>query len=100
MADYVNRGPDARILGPVGGWIQSRLSFHSDTPPKGVSLPIGSGHVAVTWPPFVSVFIPLPFSDRYASFRAGWRWDVNWGRGGYIADLILKLRIDNVVRPY
>lgn len=100
MSDYVNRGPDPRILGPVGGWIQSRLSFHSDNPPKGITL-LGDkhgGHLAVTWPPFVSVFVPLPFSDRYASFRAGWRWDHNWP--GFIADVIIKLRIDNVVSPY
>ena len=99
MSRYVNRGPDPRILGPAGGWIQSRLSFHSDNPPKGLSVPIGSGHIAVTWPPFLSVFIPYA-PKRWASFRAGWRWDRNWGRGGYVADVILKLRINNVVRPY
>lgn len=97
MSGYVNRGPDPRILGPVGGWIQRRLSFHSTTPPKGLKIPLGSGHVAVTWPPFFSVFIPYA-KKRWASFRIGWRWDHNWP--GYIADAIVKLRINNVVRPY
>ena len=100
MSGYINRGPDPRILGPVGGWVQSKLSFHSDTPPKGVTL-IGekdAGHLAFTWPPFVSVFVPVG-GGRYASFRAGWRWDRNWGRGGYIADVIVKA-IGHVVTPY
>jgi hypothetical protein len=91
---YVNRGPDPRILGPVGGWIQSRLSFHSSTPPK--ALRLGSkGHIAVSWPPFLSIFVP--YGDRFASFRLGWRYDHNWR--GYIFDGIVKLRIDHVVEP-
>ena len=99
VAQYVNRGPDPRILGPVGGWVQSKLSFHSDTPPKGVTL-IGeknAGHLAFTWPPFVSVFVSTG-NGRYASFRAGWRHDHNWP--GFVADIIVKLRIDKVVSPY
>jgi hypothetical protein len=106
---YINRGPDPRILGPLGGWIQSKLSFHSSTPPR--VLRLGSkGHVAVTWPPFLSIAIPLPSekgdcwpidaaTPRYATFRSGWRWDPNWGRGGYIADVIVKLNMERPVVP-
>src|SRR5262245_904263 len=96
---YVNPGPDKRPLGAIGGWIQSRLSFHSSTPPKVAKIPFpGGGHIAVAWPPFFSIFIPKG-NGHYASFRAGWRWDVNWGRGGYIADVVVKLNIDKEVLP-
>jgi hypothetical protein len=105
MIDYVNRGPDPRILEriPVIGWLavrlQNWLSFKSDKHPKGITL-LGrkdGGHLALTWPPFVSIFVPYG-KNRYASFRAGWRHDHNWG--GYVADVIVKLRINNVVTPY
>ena|SRR3989442_517373 len=97
MSDYINQGSDPRALGSLGGWIQSRLSFHSSTPPEVLKLG-GVGHVAVAWPPFLSIAIPKP-SGTYATFRAGWRWDPNWGRGGYIADLILKLHMTQPVVP-
>jgi hypothetical protein len=93
---YVNRGSDARILGPIGGWIQSKLSFHSGTPPNVLKLPLPkNGHLAVTWPPFLSIFVP--YGDRFASFRLGWRHDYAWR--GYIFDGIVKLRIDHAVEP-
>ena len=113
MADvhYVNEGPDPRVRGPIGNLVaktQRALSFRSQQEPKTASLPIGSGHIAVSWPPFLSIFIPRG-NGRYASFRIGWRHDPNWGDGnnpnempvehpgGYIADVIVKPNIDNVV---
>lgn len=94
---YVNQGPDPRILGAWAGWIQSKLSFHSSTPPK--MLRLGSkGHIAVTWPPFLSIAIRKP-GGNYATFRAGLRWDPNWGRGGYIADVIIKPNMQQPVVP-
>jgi hypothetical protein len=117
MADgngYVNRGPDERVDGPVGkvlGGTQRLLSFQSPTPPKVAKVPLkDGGHIAVAWPPFLSVFVARG-DGRYRSFRLGWRWDANWGDGnnpnepqverpgGYVADVIVKQSIDNVVLP-
>src|SRR5262245_58262026 len=95
----VNLGPDKRPLGAIGGWIQSRLSFHSSTPPKFARLSLPSaGSIAASSPSFFSLIMPKG-NGHYASFRAGWRWDVNWERGGYIADVIVKLNIDKEVLP-
>lgn len=100
MVDYVNRGPDPRIGGPVG-WllaaVQTLLSFHSTTPPKVAMLSLRhGGHLAICWPLFLSIFV-WRGDGRWWSFRVGWRWDVNWP--GYIADVIVKPDIDNVVQP-
>lgn len=88
MPEYVNRGPDARPLGAVGAWIQQRLSFKRATPPKQIKL----GFIAFYWPPFVA--IAIPYGSKFATLRFGWRWDENWSGGGYIADVIIKLRED------
>ena len=103
---YVNQGPDRRIGGLVGivlAWTQRALSFHSDTAPFSSIYRRDGWKVGIEFSrpgllPFVLVFIPRYASDgpRWWSFRAGWRFDENWGRGGYIADLILKMRIDNL----
>lgn len=95
MSDYVNRGTDARILenipiiGPLSKWLQRALSFKSKTHPA---------HVMVCFPPYISIYVPIPFTSprKYLSLRAGWRYDVNWP--GFIFDVILK-RMDHVV-PY
>jgi hypothetical protein len=114
MAEYVNRGTDPRAGGVVGQVLattQRALSVQTPTPPKTATiLPLKRGAgVTVSWPPFLSVFIPKA-NGRYWSFRAGWRWDANWGNGnnayepkvdepgGYIADVIIKTDIDHVVR--
>ena len=86
---YVNRGPDPRILGPVGGWLQGALSFKRSTPPTKL---INTPRLVVCWPPFVSLALPGK-GDTLKTFRAGWRWDENWDGGGYIADVIIKLRL-------
>lgn len=100
---YVNRGPDARILGRFGGWIQGALSFRSPTPPK--RWMTRNKNLALFWPAFMSIAIPRR-GGRFWTFRMGWRWDENWGRddtpptppfGGYIADVIIKTRIDHRV---
>lgn len=90
MTNYVNRGPDRRPLGEWAGWIQARLSFKSWWEPL---------HVMVAFPPYVSIAIPKLWTHplRYATFRAGWRYDKNWP--GYIFDVIVKLDFDRVV-PY
>lgn len=110
---YVNRGPDERADGFVGkvlGGIQRAGLVYSTTPPKVASAPIGSGHIAVAWPPFFSLFVPRG-SGRYFSVRFGWRWDANVGDGknpsepahdppgAFFPDVIIKPSIDNVVRP-
>lgn len=112
MTTSVNQGTDPRIEGPIGEYLartQRALSFRSEQEPKTASLPIGDGRIAVSWPPFFSVFIPRK-NGNYFSFRIGWRHDPNWGDGnnpnemkvdhpgGYIADVILKPNIDNVVK--
>jgi len=112
MVDYVNRGTDPRVDGPLGqiaARTQRALSFRSQMEPKTASLPIGSGHIAVSWPPFFSAFIPRG-NGKYFSFRIGYRHDPNWGDGnnpremqvanpgGYIADVIVKPSIDHVVK--
>ena len=113
---YVNQGPDPRARGAVGAalaWMQRTLSFHSETAPHSWVARWGSPRwkVGIEWSrprllPFVLVFIPRSRSygdlvngarQRWWSFRTGWRWDQNWGRGGYIADVIVKTRIDNLV---
>lgn len=114
MPEYVNRGPDPRAGGVVGHVLaatQRALSYQTTTKPKTVSVPLkDGGHVAVSWPPFLSVFVSRG-DGRYRSFRAGWRHDPNWGDGnnshepqiaqpgGYIADVIVKGDIDHVVQP-
>jgi len=113
MADpeYVNQGPDRRtggVLGHILAWIQRVLSFHSARPPIDLIwrpfFPIGDGlghwRIGIQlsrpgWLPFFVLFVPRR-SGRWMSFRAGWRWDENWGRGGYIADVIIKFRINNM----
>lgn len=112
---YVNRGPDERadgVLGKVLGGTQRALSFRSTNQPKVAKKAFeGGGHIAVAWPPFFSLFIPRG-DGRFRSFRIGYRYDVNWGDGnnpnepaderkpgGYIADVIVKPNIDNVVEP-
>ena len=108
---YVNQGPDRRIGGLIGRWLartQRALSFHSTTPP--FSLVWRWGVYPQRWKigvefsrpwllPFVLVFLPRDgyLEARWWSFRAGWRWDANWGRGGYVADIIVKSRIANLV---
>ena len=105
---YVNQGPDRRIGGLVGtvlAWTQRALSFHSATPPFACIYRRDGWKVGIEFSrpgllPFVLVFIPrddLADWPRWWSFRAGCRHDEHWGRGGYIADLILKSRIDNWV---
>lgn len=113
MAEYVNRGTDARVggvAGQIAATVQRKLSYQTPEPPKVARVAIGLGHIAVAWPPFVSIFIPRG-DDKYFSFRAGWRFDQNWGDGnnpnepkiekpgGYIADVIIKTSIDHVVEP-
>ena len=105
---YVNQVPDPRAGGLVGavlGGLQLALSFHSGTPPFSWVVRWRRWKVGVEWSrpwllPLVLVFIPHPRivdRQRWYSFRAGWRWDANWGRGGYIADIIVKFEIDNLV---
>ena len=96
MVDYINRGTDPRILGKVGAVVQTALSFHASDPPTAHTFRIGGSEVLIAWPPFLSVAIARK-AGHYASFRIGWRWDKNWGRGGYIADVILKPNIDHLV---
>lgn len=100
MAEYVNRGPDPR----AGGWlgwvlatVQTRLSFHAAGPPANVIVPIGGSELMLAWPPFVSLSIARK-GGRFSSLRAGWRYDKNWAPGGgYIADVIIKLRMGHRV---
>lgn len=105
--DYILRGDDERILGPAGGWVQKKLSFHSDQPPhsfmwrRGTSPRQWKIGIEFSRPwllPFLLIFIPhrrVVDKPRWWSFRMGWRWDENWP--GYIADVIIKFRIDNMV---
>lgn len=130
MTDYVNQGPDPRIFGRWGGRLQTRLSFRSPTPPQHVAGKTAGRFqwlVTLSRPrrlPFVSIAIPTT-AGRWATFRAGWRYDANWGDktpcgvcpvclaqrpwgcerqtinpppyGGYIADIIIKLNFDRIV---
>ncbi len=114
MPTYVNQGTDKRVGGAVGkvaASTQRALSFRSTSEPKVAKLPLPKGgHIALAWPPFFSMFVPTG-NGRYASVRFGWRWDANWGDGnnptempvehpgGYIADVIVKGKIDHVVEP-
>ena len=93
MVDYVNRGSDPRLFGKVGAYLQTWLSFHAPGPPANRLFYIGQTELLVAWPPFVSLNVARP-RGRFASFRAGWRYDKNWAPGGgYIADVIIKLRM-------
>lgn len=89
---YVNRGSDPRMLGAWAGWVQSKLSFRAPMEPLSV---------LVAFPPYLSLAIPYPVTQdgrwvwRYATVRVGWRYDTNWK--GYIADVIVKLRMTRVV---
>ena len=87
---YINRGTDPRIIGPWAGWVQQKLSFRAPMEPV---------HVLVAFPPYLSVAIPYRWKGVwfYATLRAGWRYDKNWR--GYVADIIVKLRMTHVV-PY
>lgn len=115
MADYVNQGPDKRAGGAIGEVLaatQRALSYRSPSPSTVLAkIPLSDGgHIAIAWPPFLSIFVSKG-NGRYQSFRAGWRYDANWGDGnhptepahdppgGYIADVIIKGDIDKVVEP-
>lgn len=113
---FVNQGPDQRFGGRLGymlAWLQWKLSFQSETPPaawiwrdKTRRWKIGVEFSRPWRLPFLLVFIPRDDTihpGRWWSFRAGWRWDQypdrigGWDRAGYIADVIVKGRIDNMV---
>ena len=105
---FVNQGPDARPGGAIGtgfAWLQRILSFHSSKPPAAWIYRRDGWKVGLEFSrpwllPFFLFFKPhraVVDRPRWWSFRAGWRWDQNWGRGGYIADVIVKGRIDNLV---
>lgn len=112
MTTYVNQGPDKRAggwIGQLGAIVQRALSFYSDMPPKTFLVKLADGgHISFSWPLFISVFV-YRGDGRWRSVRAGWRHDPNWGDGnhptepkrvppgGYIADVIIKMRINNVV---
>lgn len=99
------------LVGRVLAATQRALSFHSAMPPiswvwRDSSLRRWSRwKIGIEWSrpyylPFVFVFLlrdEWANRPRWFSFRAGWRWDLNWGRGGYIADVIVKSKIDNLV---
>lgn len=97
---YVNQGPDPRAGGAVGAvlaWLQRSLSFHGEGPPAHVIVPLGGSELMLAWPPFVSLSIAKK-GGRFASLRAGWRYDANWApNGGYVADVIVKLKMDHRV---
>lgn len=109
MPDYVNRGPDPRILehipviGWLSKWLQNALAFHSTNEPAVLGFTFGKqvppGHVAVQWPPFFTVAIPKA-NRRYWTFRIGWRWDENWEGGGYFPDVIIKFDMSSPVHPW
>lgn len=103
---YVHQGPDKRFSGWFGQLLanlQWKLSFQSVEPPVSYIWRYGRCRVGVEFSqpgnkPFFLLFIPhLRYVDkqRWYSFRMGWRWDDNWP--GYIADVIVKMRIDNLV---
>lgn len=110
---FVNQGPDKRFKGRLGhalAWLQWHLSFHSGTSPRQAIWRPGRWKLGVElsrpwFLPFLLVFVPRKTKDkpRWWSFRAGWRWDAHpngvggWDRPGYIADVIVKGRIDNLV---
>lgn len=107
---YVNAGPDDRAGGALGrllGSIQRDLSFKDPRPPKRVVERIGNVWVETATAPngrqHTSIAVPIE-SGRWATIRAGWRYDANWGDanvvgynpnpeivGGYIADVVIKL---------
>lgn len=96
--EYVHRGTDSRAGGFIGqilAMIQTLGSFRSTKPPKR----LGWSHFALFWPPFIGIAVPWDEKDdgivigkRLATFRAGWRWDPHWETGGYILDVIIKMR--------
>lgn len=88
---YINRGPDKRPLGKVGGWLQSFFSWPLAWLRVGpLHVKIGTQMIAL--PPFVA-FNWKSNKDGVAlwrTLRLGWRYDVNARR--YIFDVIVKLR--------
>lgn len=115
------------LLGTIMAWVQRTCSFASTTPPFQAiwrhvpasnptrTCKIGMEFSRPGFAPFFLLFIPRTSVDRprWRSFRVGWRWDANWGNahspdhaafmkkgrlpGGYILDVIIKSRIDNLV---
>lgn len=87
MIDYINRGPDKRPLGKVGAILQQIFSLPFKwlhAPP--LNLELFNQMIAI--PPFLA--INIPYGKKWATFRMGWRYDVNYK--GYIADVIIKLK--------
>lgn len=113
---YVNAGTDKRIGGSLGkilGRTQSQLSFKSEIPPFRVVEHVGNILLETASAPngrqHLSIAIPRG-KGRWATIRAGWRYDANWGDenvigynpqpeivGGYIADVVVKL---NATQPF
>ncbi len=88
--EYQNRGSDPRaggFLGQVFAMVQTLGSWHSPNPPK----KFGGDRFAIFWPPFIGIAIPYGHPAKFATFRAGFRWDNNWP--GYILDVIIKLKM-------
>lgn len=86
--DYINRGPDKRPLGRIGGFLQGLFSLPfswKHTPPKKL---VQIGKSAIFWPPFIAINIRQ--NQLWRTVRIGYRWDANYE--GYIADVIIKLR--------
>lgn len=109
--NYVNAGTDRRIGGPIGkiaGRIQSAYSFKSPTPPTRTLEERNGVYVEIATAPNGKPHISVAFKYGrrwWFTIRAGWRYDANWGdegtlgfnpqpeiRGGYIFDLVPKLR--------
>ncbi len=90
---YPNRGPDPRILGKVGALLQNLFSLpfmwlHGWVP---VQL------LVCFFPPFLSFAFQWSRAPYFCTLRAGWRYDVNYKGGSYIADVIIKPKSTTLV---
>jgi hypothetical protein len=110
---FVNQGTDRRMPGALGkhlALIQRLNSFKSTEPPtRRVKQLHGGGLREIATGPddawHLSLAFPYDNGKRWATFRLGHRYDGQWGDGkvkgfnpqpeivgGYILDLIVKLR--------
>ena len=94
-----HEGPDHRLLGRTGCWIQRKLTIESARPPTKIWL-LDSGKISMRIDPrHPHLLIEWPTaSGKLWRFRAGYRWDAN--ARAYIFPAIAFKKVNGPMKEY
>ena len=97
--DCPHEGPDHRLLGRAGCWIQRMLTIESARPPSKIwFLDFGKTSMRID-PRHPHLLIEWPTaSGKLWRFRAGYRWDAN--AKAYIFPAIAFKKVDGPMKEY